>query len=1023
MDIFVSGIPLSCTERDIKNTLKPYLLVVGIQHFELRVFTTKNGNRCGNLTVASAPDAEKFILKYGPQYGLPRRANPWSIFMGGRAINFQKSREAVDPFVLQRIRRAEKQSISGSKIFTKPSDDRSNTIMIESIECGFFDYPQSGQLVFHNCHKQYRSGSLVFGRKRLLIILNETKDNANRTRIQIEYASIYSISGHSRKNSNFVINVMNPPMFYQDTMANDSIEDDVSSAFGRLGLVTMEPQTSRSCHLGGSHAAAVGSCPTYWINFKGPGDFKNALKRLREERSAPKPLHQEIPIYRKDFNFSQEMMLLNNILADSVDVPFAVKFQLQMLAQNGILNPQKVRRLRDPVAEMLQELDTVQVAEGIRALKNVLDFAGPNCNGDSFTLEALVKLIKQRALNYPLRNSMYRTARRHDHLALVYKAYVSPASIWLGGPELETKNRVLRKYPNNLDYFIRVNFCDEDGEQVRYEYKVNRDAIFKQRFADFLNNGKLIAGRQFGFLGFSHSSLRSQTCWFVSPFVLSGSLLLAKHLIRDLGDFSRIYSPAKCAARIGQAFSDAADSVAFAEEELECIPDIEREGRCFTDGVGTISFSLLRRVWRRFSRNKKAYAPILQVRFQGCKGLLALDNTIDRNLIRYRDSMNKFPAPKHLELEITGASYKPLTMYLNRQFIKILEDLGADTASFLKLQTQVLADIEKTVESPLDTAKYLDNNLFGTGVGLSSLIRSLYQAGFHFKDDVFLRQVVEIATRVQLRELKHKARIPVPDAHLLYGVVDETGFLKPNEVHVILKEKRGRQTTRIGDVLITRAPAMHPGDFQFVTAVDVPRESQNEKLYNCVIFSQHGSRDIPSMLSGGDLDGDLFNVIFDSSLFPKHTCDPADYPRPQAIDIGREVTTKDMSKFFLEFMEQDKLGYICNTHMIIADQKPEGVFDQNCITLAEMASTAVDFSKTGIPVDMERFPHNSYNKNRRPDFMAQTPHLILNSSEASLEADDDEMIYHGTLNHIYVLSSIIICFMSLLSSFTSYCFR
>jgi hypothetical protein len=35
---------------------------------------------------------------------------------------------------------------------------------------------------------------------------------------------------------------------------------------------------------------------------------------------------------------------------------------------------------------------------------------------------------------------------------------------------------------------------------------------------------------------------------------------------------------------------------------------------------------------------------------------------------------------------------------------------------------------------------------------------------------------------------------------------------------------------------------------------------------------------------------------------------------------------------------------------MLADQSEEGVNDERCIKLAEMASTAVDFSKTGIPV-------------------------------------------------------------------------
>jgi len=78
--------------------------------------------------------------------------------------------------------------------------------------------------------------------------------------------------------------------------------------------------------------------------------------------------------------------------------------------------------------------------------------------------------------------------------------------------------------------------------------------------------------------------------------------------------------------------------------------------------------------------------------------------------------------------------------------------------------------------------------------------------------------------------------------------------------------------------------------------------------------------------------------------------EPADYPRVKPIELDRPVTTKDMSDFFVQFMETDQLGQISTIHLQLADQNLEGVFHKDCITLAEMASTAVDFSKTGIPV-------------------------------------------------------------------------
>lgn len=113
------------------------------------------------------------------------------------------------------------------------------------------------------------------------------------------------------------------------------------------------------------------------------------------------------------------------------------------------------------------------------------------------------------------------------------------------------------------------------------------------------------------------------------------------------------------------------------------------------------------------------------------------------------------------------------------------------------------------------------------------------------------------------------------NAHTLYGIADETGFLQPSEIFVCIRAVDGEKEILTGDVMVTRSPALHPGDVQIARAVSVPEDSPLLQLHNCIVFSQHGERDLPSMLSGGDLDGDLYNVIFERSLWPQVTFPPA----------------------------------------------------------------------------------------------------------------------------------------------------
>jgi hypothetical protein len=236
--------------------------------------------------------------------------------------------------------------------------------------------------------------------------------------------------------------------------------------------------------------------------------------------------------------------------------------------------------------------------------------------------------------------------------------------------------------------------------------------------------------------------------------------------------------------------------------------------------------------------------------------------------------------------------------------------------------------------------------------------------GVKWAADRFLRVAVETTALLELRQLKYRSRIPIPApaGYTLYGIMDETGVLREGEIFCIVDVPAympgggtGKKVLTAPRVTITRPPPLHPGDVQIAAAVAVPADSPLMALSNCVCFSQHGARDLPSMLSGGDLDGDLYNVIFDPKLLLQRTEEAADYPRLAPRDIGRAVTRDDLTDFFIDFMENDRLGYIAILHLALADQHPEGTLHPDCVKLADLHSTAVDFAKTGIPVGDETF--------------------------------------------------------------------
>lgn len=69
------------------------------------------------------------------------------------------------------------------------------------------------------------------------------------------------------------------------------------------------------------------------------------------------------------------------------------------------------------------------------------------------------------------------------------------------------------------------------------------------------------------------------------------------------------------------------------------LPMVIRNNRDFSDGVGTISEALLREVWQVYGTRRQLKPTVLQVRFQGCKGMVSLDSRLSGRQLMLRSNM------------------------------------------------------------------------------------------------------------------------------------------------------------------------------------------------------------------------------------------------------------------------------------------------------------------------------------------------------------------------------------------------
>ncbi|KAF8590048.1 RdRP-domain-containing protein [Ramaria rubella] len=674
-----------------------------------------------------------------------------------------------------------------------------------------------------------------------------------------------------------------------------------------------------------------------------------------------------IDIQRLDI-FSSTNLRKINLFLEGLDWPVA--FQCEALLCNLRLNALELLQLQ-PEIESLAQRDFRYASQVLRHYHTVMR----SLRKDETFLAAYERAVQeyQQLLidkKMPLDPAFFDA----HHVSF------TPTAMRLEGPYSHQSNRVIRMYADYQDFFIRVDFRDEDRLQYRWDREVDGASFVRERVGPLLRHGFKVAGRKFQFLGYSQSQLRTHSVFAMCPFNHSTKGWIdASRIRQELGIFDNIINfPALYAARVSQAFSGTEDSVWLHADQWEEMDDVAHHNRVFTEGVGTISVGLTELIWQKLCERRQRvptapFSPVaFQIRFGGYKGMVAVDPRLTGIFMRLRPSMRKFHVHESelIPLEIARAFEYPGRMYLNRPLIQILEDLGIPKETFLDLQAAAVADVQTAGNSLSNFASLLDSHAMGRAFSLSYLVRSLDSIGCELQHHdparavgtPFLRGLIDTAVLSVLRDLKHSARIPVPQSWNLVGVADEDGILGPGQIYACIWEQGAERPIFLeGPVMISRSPTVHPGDVQMVTAIGRPPPGsmyETEPMPNVVVFPCEGKRDLASCLGGGDLDGDLYLVC----QFPGLLLDfnkihaPGDYPPTTRKDLGRPSTIDDVADFVVEYINSDLVGLLSTNHLILSDQSSFGTLDRNCLKLAELCSIAVDYPKSGMPVNMDDTP-------------------------------------------------------------------
>lgn len=757
-------------------------------------------------------------------------------------------------------------------------------------------------------------------------------------KIPIKFSHIKSFRGVTHEDGRFglLIQLPSPPEIFSraPNTAEESHDDGLSlwqerdSWLRQLEITHQAEKSKRACaQLQKEYVTVdIGRWTTYYLDV--PSDLMTPLKRFASRLSDYNiKLGQTDPFYVVEPSEINAWTLLSSaaptsslglLNSKSVHLPFEVRYQLEACISQGLFSEYSIN------SQFLKKLETFDVDRARMMLEGVADHETPYYNPMDIFEEPKI-------LHY------WPSIKMPPQSAMVRKAVVTPTGIIFKTPSVELTNRVLRQYSDFTDRFLRVQFTDEltFGKIWSDQGSKKSDELY-YRVWRVLLNGIVVGDRHYKILAWSNSQFREHGAFFFC----ANDHVTCDDIRQKMGDLTHIRSVGKFAARMGQCFTTTRQVRGISVPKITTINDIHRQQGDkvwnFTDGVGKISPFLATMITH--DHNLALTPSCFQFRMGGCKGVLVMWPDVPSSQVHIRPSQEKFKAPYNGLETIKFSTFSQAT--LNKQIIPILNCLGVEDQAFMDLLEEELKEYQEALTDSTKASELLRQRIDENQI---SLTMAEMADTFMDKNEPFLWTLLRLWKCWALQRLKQKAAISVKKSAFLFGCVDELGILRGHS-----KETEGKRDLDVkslpqiflqipqegadpnndtnyrvitGICVVGRNPSLHPGDVRVVEAVDVPGL---QHLKNVVVFPQTGDRDIPSMCSGGDLDGDDFFVIWDERLLPKEWgFPPMDHDADSAspgLDDSVDITIDHMCDFFTQYMKNDSLGLIATAHVAWTDK-------------------------------------------------------------------------------------------------------
>ena len=454
-----------------------------------------------------------------------------------------------------------------------------------------------------------------------------------------------------------------------------------------------------------------------------------------------------------------------------------------------------------------------------------------------------------------------------------------------------------------------------------------------------------------------------------------------QEILNIFGDFSKEKNKFKNTARKGMIFADTKFIINVNINNVIPLEDETNGKYIITDGIGKISKNLIKLTSIVWGKSDKTIKPIsaIQIRFMGCKGVLAVDPSLENDYIHIRESQIKYNSNDTALNVCSVANYKEAS--LNRQFIILLSTLGVKDEIFEKIQKDIIKkymDLLINSNKNFFFQKSIYNKFKNKLLQFGTIFGEFLEKHINLINEPIFSQFINVFIYSKLIKMKYSGKIKDNKCVCLMGVIDETDTLEQDEVYIHLvnnDENSIIDTILEQKVIVYRSPSLHPGDIEILKAIKKPLLNH---MVNVIVFSKKGKRPTFNKLSGGDLDGDRYFVSFNDDIINniiEENCQPLDDPKYSDFKIENKnkrnkiTTIEDSINCMIKTIENSKIGIICNNHIALADLSPLKTKDPQCISLCKYFNTEIDANKTGEFIDILDLKRKGLILGKKPDFL------------------------------------------------------